>query len=88
MAKQVRPDNADHAELASALAEVQQATETLAALDAARQLRELVERTERELVRTARDEGVSWTRLGELYGLTKQGAQQRFRAKTPSTPKT
>ncbi|MGD7705975.1 hypothetical protein [Microlunatus sp. Y2014] len=87
MAKQVRPEGADHADLATALADMQQATETLAALDAARQLRELVERTEWDLVRTARDEGVSWTRLGELYGLTKQGAQQRFRAKTRRTPK-
>ena len=28
----------------------------------------------------ARKAGVTWTEIGACYGLTKQGAQQRFRA--------
>lgn len=53
--------------------------EALAALDLARLGRESAEATERAAVVSAREAGVSWSRIGELYGLTKQGAQQRFK---------
>ncbi|WP_460742525.1 hypothetical protein [Mariniluteicoccus endophyticus] len=33
----------------------------------------------------ARAATVSWGRLGELHGLTKQGAQQRFTSRTART---
>jgi hypothetical protein len=45
----------------------------------ARALREAAESLELESVRNARERKVSWSRFGAIYGLTKQGAQQRFR---------
>jgi hypothetical protein len=49
-------------------------------LDAARQLREAAEELETAQVVAARKAGATWTEIGACYGLTKQGAQQRFRA--------
>lgn len=54
----------------------------LQAVDKARRARERAEAAEAAAVAAARAAGVSWGRLGELYGLTKQGAQQRFKART------
>ncbi len=51
----------------------------LEALAAARGEREAAELREQAAVIDARAAGVSWSRIGELYGLTKQGAQQRFK---------
>lgn len=47
-------------------------------LDAVRRLRERAESVEVESVAQARAEGWSWTKIGALYGMSKQGAQQRF----------
>lgn len=60
------------------------ATEPLAAIGAARRVRELAEAQEAELIAQARRSGVSWSRIGAFYGLTKQGAQQRFRGSVKS----
>ena len=49
-------------------------------LQAARQLREAAEELEAAQVEAARKAGVTWNEIGACYGLTKQGAQQRFRA--------
>jgi hypothetical protein len=49
-------------------------------LDAARIRREAAEAEETALVLAARESGHTWSAIGALYGLTKQGAQQRFRA--------
>ena len=49
-------------------------------LDAARRLREAAEELETAQVEAARKAGATWLEIGALYGLTKQGAQQRFRA--------
>lgn len=54
------------------------AQDVLTRLDAARRLRERAEAAEAELVVAARAEGMSWTAIGARYGMTKQGAQQRF----------
>ena len=54
----------------------------LGALDAARLAREAADLAENAAVRDARRAGASWSRIGELYGLTKQGAQQRFKRAT------
>lgn len=51
----------------------------LAAVDSARRLREAADGLELSLVEQARDAGYTWKDIGALYGLTKQGAQQRFR---------
>jgi hypothetical protein len=48
-------------------------------LQAARLLREAAEEMEAAQVEAARKAGVTWIEIGECYGLTKQGAQQRFR---------
>jgi hypothetical protein len=49
-------------------------------LEAARRLREAAEELEAAQVQAARKAGVTWNEIGACYGLTKQGAQQRFRA--------
>jgi hypothetical protein len=48
-------------------------------LDAARRLREAAEELEAAQVEAARKAGATWVEIGACYGLTKQGAQQRFR---------
>jgi hypothetical protein len=55
------------------------AEEPLGRLDAARRLREAAEELEAAQVEAARKTGATWTEIGACYGLTKQGAQQRFR---------
>jgi hypothetical protein len=66
-------------------------------LEAARRLREAADELEAAQVEAARKAGVTWIEIGACYGLTKQGAQQRFRAArnqakavtaTPGTKKT
>ena len=49
-------------------------------LEAARHLREAAEELEAAQVQAARKAGATWNEIGACYGLTKQGAQQRFRA--------
>lgn len=49
-------------------------------LEAARRLREAAEELELAQVEAARKAGATWIEIGACYGLTKQGAQQRFRA--------
>jgi hypothetical protein len=49
-------------------------------LDAARRLREAAEELEAAQIEAARKSGATWNEIGACYGLTKQGAQQRFRA--------
>ena len=49
-------------------------------LDAARRLREAAEELEAGQIEAARKAGATWNEIGACYGLTKQGAQQRFRA--------
>jgi hypothetical protein len=48
-------------------------------LEAARRLREAAEELEAAEVAAARKAGATWDEIGACYGLTKQGAQQRFR---------
>src|SRR6202044_364647 len=45
-----------------------------------RRLREAAEELEAAQVEAARKAGATWLEIGACYGLTKQGAQQRFRA--------
>ncbi len=78
------PDSSD---LTDAIGRLGSADDPLAAIDAVRVVREEAERLENELVRNARAQGISWSRIGALYGLTKQGAQQRFRPKKEKAEK-
>ncbi|RIX30874.1 hypothetical protein [Amnibacterium setariae] len=50
----------------------------LTRLDSVRRARERLEQLEAEAVRDARAAGATWKSIGALYGLSKQGAQQRF----------
>lgn len=59
------------------------AREPLERLDAARRLREAADELEAAAIADAREVGATWSDIGALYGLTKQGAQQRFREKKP-----
>ncbi len=58
------------------------ASDAVGRLQAIRRLRERVEAVETDLVAAARADGLSWTKIGAVYEMSKQGAQQRFRAAT------
>jgi hypothetical protein len=64
----------------AALTALDAAVEPISRLDAARRLREAAEELESAQVEAARKAGATWIDIGACYGLTKQGAQQRFRA--------
>ena len=64
----------------AALSAFDAADSPMSRLDAARRLREAAEELETAQVEAARKAGATWLEIGALYGLTKQGAQQRFRA--------
>jgi hypothetical protein len=71
----------------SGLKHVQKALDALAAagspleaLAAARDLRRAAEEVERRRAADAREAGASWSKIGALYGTTKQNVQQRFGA--------
>src|ERR1700693_5592120 len=65
--------------IAAALEAHQRSVDPLEQLDAARRLREAAEEAESLAVEAARDGGATWTEIGALYGLTKQGGTPRFR---------
>ena len=64
----------------AALGAIDVADGPMSRLEAARRLREAAEELEAAQVEAARKAGVTWIEIGACYGLTKQGAQQRFRA--------
>ena len=64
----------------AALSALDAADGPISQLDAARRLREAAEELETAQVDAARKAGATWNEIGACYGLTKQGAQQRFRA--------
>jgi hypothetical protein len=64
----------------AALAALDVAEGPMSRLQAARRLREAAEDLEAAQVEAARKAGATWSEIGACYGLTKQGAQQRFRA--------
>lgn len=65
--------------IAAALDDFDDAEEPMGRLDAARRLREAADELEVSQVEAARKAGATWVEIGARYGLTKQGAQQRFR---------
>lgn len=65
--------------ISAALSSLEENPPPLDALNIARQLRVSAEALEHDLVRSARKAGHSWSDIGKMYQLTKQGAQQRFR---------
>jgi hypothetical protein len=66
--------------MAAALGALDVADGPMSRLEAARRLREAAEELEAAQVEAARKAGATWNEIGACYGLTKQGAQQRFRA--------
>ncbi|MDJ1370152.1 hypothetical protein [Gulosibacter molinativorax] len=68
--------------LIEALIAYERAETELEQLTAARDARELADALEEGVISEARAARVSWAKIGAVYGLTKQGAQQRFSAKT------
>jgi hypothetical protein len=66
--------------IAAALGALDVGDGPMSRLDAARCLREAAEELEAAQVEAARKAGATWNEIGACYGLTKQGAQQRFRA--------
>jgi hypothetical protein len=63
----------------AALGALDAADGPISRLQAARRLREAAEELEAAQVEAARKAGATWIEIGAAYGLTKQGAQQRFR---------
>jgi hypothetical protein len=63
----------------AALGALDAADGPMSRLQAARRLREAAEQLEAAQVAAARKAGATWIDIGACYGLTKQGAQQRFR---------
>ena len=68
-----------------ALDSLQAIPDPLARLGAVRGSLENLEALEARTVADARAAGATWSEIGALYGLSKQGAQQRFRAQREST---
>jgi len=66
--------------ISAALGALDVADGPMSRLEAARRLREAAEELEAAQVEAARKAGATWNEIGACYGLTKQGAQQRFRA--------
>jgi len=66
--------------IVAALSALDAADGPVSRLDAARRLREAAEELEAAQASAARKAGATWNEIGACYGLTKQGAQQRFRA--------
>jgi hypothetical protein len=66
--------------ISAALGALDAADGPMSRLEAARRLREAAEELEAAQVEAARQAGATWIEIGACYGLTKQGAQQRFRA--------
>src|SRR6516165_12540537 len=66
--------------ITAALGALNVADGPMSRLEAARRLREAAEELEAAQVEAARKAGATWNEIGARYGLTKQGAQQRFRA--------
>jgi len=65
--------------ITAALGALDVADGPMSRLGAARRLREAAEELEAAQVEAARKAGATWSEIGSCYGLTKQGAQQRFR---------
>ena len=78
-------DHARSKRLDRVVDELASVPDPLARLDAVRRAREALERLELETVAESRRAGVTWSAIGALYGLTKQGAQQRFQPKRKHT---
>ena len=65
--------------LAGALDDLRKAKTPAARLAASRRVREAAEKLEAANIDAAREGGLTWSEIGRTYGLSKQGAQQRFR---------
>jgi hypothetical protein len=74
--------------ITAALGALSDADGPISRLEAARRLREAAEELEAAQVESARKAGATWNEIGACYGLTKQGAQQRFRAARKADPAT
>jgi hypothetical protein len=73
------PDPVHAKRLARTLAALRELPDPLLRLDTIRQAREALDELEVAAAADARASGVTWSAIGRLYGLSKQGAQQRFR---------
>jgi hypothetical protein len=72
------PSPAHSKRFVRALEELGGIEDPVARLDAVRRAREALDQLESETVAESRKSGATWGAIGALYGLTKQGAQQRF----------
>ena len=68
--------------------QAQEVPDPMRRLDSMRRSINQLEELETTTVADARAAGVTWNRIGALYGLSKQGAQQRFRTRKNTSPDT
>jgi hypothetical protein len=69
-----------------ALQALQDVPDPMQRLDAVRRSISQLEELQTATVAAARAAGVTWTEIGAQYGLSKQGAQQRFRPRKNPAP--
>lgn len=62
------------------------ALDPMGRVKATQRVREAAEDLERDAVKAARKAGHSWASIGHVFGVSKQGAQQRFRGTGESKP--
>ena len=68
--------------IAAASDALRRTTDPLERLVLVHDLQDAAHELEATTVAAARQAGVTWAEIGAIYGLTKQGAQQRFKADT------
>jgi hypothetical protein len=73
------PSKSPASRITAALGALHAADGPISRLEAALRLREAAEELEAAEIAAARKAGATWHEIGACYGLTKQGAQQRFR---------
>ena len=71
-------------QIAKRLAELSNAKDARRRLVLAEEVRRLAVDLQRASVAEARQAGLTWTQIGELFGMSKQAAQQRFKQQTPT----
>ena len=74
----------DEKQIAKRLAALARAKDAQQRLVLADEIRRLSLELQRATVAEARQAGLTWTQIGELFGMSKQAAQQRFKDKTPT----
>ena len=72
------PSKDPSSNIKAALRAHQESADPLEKLKWSQRIREAADELERRAIEEAREHGITWRDIGACYGLSKQGAQQRF----------